>query len=325
MSKYYTFKINVGPDILKLYRHNMDQLRSFVIPNALGEVFTFEEIESKEIMKYVSSKQHSKTDILDSAVYKKFISLTKKLELEYRKVAEEYENTGRVVYEPDFLKSADDANQALKQLQQDFIELDGAKNISNDDVDEGLLFRVGTGVRCLQGSRKVKLFLKDMSDESQNKQNMFYYDKRNEYIYLSTDLGENQVLRQVKVIEETVNHSAYRLNIGEITINPVSDSVRISGNYSSLTLVYSYPNGREKDADDRDAALSLKKTGAIRKEEKFIMPADEKFPNEIINDITGGMSSDGYLKDIKHGKKSIVKWMIKISELVIPGVIDDKK
>lgn len=135
----------------------------------------------------------------------------------------------------------------------------------------------------------------------------FYYEPSSEHIYIPK--GEDTV-SLARVIQEEINKNKKITNIGEVTINPISDKIQINIKQNSpireIEFSYVYPNGH-REVDKRAKAIERMK--AEKEQTKYTTSSNEGFSVLTIEEVAEEESKKGYLFDIRHKGKSVIEWV----------------
>ncbi|MGF7485328.1 hypothetical protein [Lactococcus lactis] len=301
--KYNEFKLNLGPDVLEAYNFSMAQIKEKIIPEELNKIFPVTELSTS--YKYTCTIRNS--DFLESDKYKEFIELAKYHEQEYLKIVKSFEETGGFSYTAEYQKLNARFGKLLSSILTEFPYLEEAFNIKDSSINDDLVFRVGTGKKYIERQRKIRKYLASRLNFEKEFSFEFYYEPSSEHIYILE--GENTVTL-ARIIQDEVNKEKHITNIGEITINPISDKIKVEikqkAPIKEIEFSYVYPNGH-REATDRAKAIEIMM--AEKEQTKFTTTFKDGFSIANIEKIAEEESKKGYLSDVRHRGKSVIKWL----------------
>jgi hypothetical protein len=305
MKKYFVFKLNLGPDIIDTY-NDMEQLKIVVIPNNLKQIFQHTELSnSLKLTSEVEYKDFRKSELFDT-----FNTLSDQHEEEYLKIVSEFKETGGFGYTADYQKMNTEFGLLLNKIYKEFPYLKEVSETRDDDLTHDLEFKVGTGRKYVESNRKIKKYLRDNIQEQQSRNFNFYYESTTEYIYINS--AHKDAINLANIIQEEINTNRGKNEIGEVSINPISEKVEVIIKQKSaikeVSFHYVYPNGK-KDVNNRNEAI--KKLKAEKERVTYLTNSKNGFSPDDIQDIAEEKSKKGYLSDVLHKGRSIINWIQK--------------
>lgn len=302
--KYFVFKLNLGPDILELYKFDMKQIRYSIIPDDLKKIFISKDLENST--RYSCTVKQN--DFRDSELYSEFMELSDIHEQKYLAIVKIYQKTGGFNYSPDYQKLNNRFGKLLGKILREYPYLESAFNITDPKLSEDLEFKVGTGKKYVERQRKIKRYLRNQKEFIKKVAFDFYYEKNSEFIYINEN--QSRSIFFANIIQEEINKNKNLTNIGEVSINPISEKVELNikqkAPIKEISLSYVYPNGK-KEVDERNAAI--KKIKADREKRTYSTSSKTGFSVENIEDLAEEEGRKGYLSDILHKGRSVVKWV----------------
>lgn len=302
--KYFVFKLNLGPDILELYKFDMEQIRNSIIPDDLKKIFISKDLDNST--RYSCTVKQN--DFRNSDLYSQFIKLSNIHEQEYLAIVKEYRKTGGFNYSPSYQKLNNQFGKLMKKIRREYPYLESALNINDPKLSEDLEFKVGTGKKNVERQRKIKIYLENHNEFVNDVSFNFYYEKNREYIYISEN--HNKAIFFASIIQEEINKNKKSTNIGEVSINPISEKIELDIRQKTpikeISLSYVYPNGK-KEVDERNAAI--KKIKAEREERTYKTSSKQGISEENVKNLAEEEGKKGYLSDILYKGRSVVKWI----------------
>lgn len=303
-NKYFVFKLNLGPDILELYKFDMEQIRYSIIPVDLKKIFISKDLDNSTRYSCIVKQE----DFRCSELYSEFIKLSDIHEQEYLAIVKIYRKTGGFNYSPYYQKLNNQFGNLMKKILRGYPYLESALNITDPKLSEDLEFKVGTGKKYVERQRKIKRYLENHKEFVKEMSFYFYYEQDSEYIYISEN--QNKAIFFASIIEEEINKNKKLTNIGEVSINPISEKIELDikqkAPIKEISLSYVYPNGK-KEVDDRNSAI--KQIKAEREERKYTTSSKQGISEENIKNLTEEEAKKGYLSDILYKGRSVIKWI----------------
>lgn len=301
--KYKEFKLNLGPDILEAYNFDMEQIKHTIIPEDLKKIFS----ETVLTSSYKYTFHVKQASFLDTQEYYNFVKMAKNHEKEYLKIVKSFKETGGFSYTAEYQNLNETFGKLLSDILKKFPYLEEAFSIKDNSINEDLVFRVGTGKKYIERQRKIIKYLDSKTKFDSEFSFDFYYEPSSEHIYIT---AEEDTVSLAKLIQEEINKNRQDTNIGEISINPISDKVKIDikqkNPLKEVEFTYVYPNGH-KEVNER--AQAIKKMKAEKEQVKYTTSSNEGFSVPTIEELATEESKKGYLSDIRHRGKSIIKWI----------------
>lgn len=302
----FAFKFNLGPETLKLYEHDMKQVKETVIPDALNKIF--DNLKNKENL-YLYQVKNAHQEVIASNEYQEMISLKNKSVELYDEVFATYNKTGEIRYSSDYMDTRQQLKGKIDDVTKRFPFLEMAflrKNVLKVDAYSD----VKMNVTYINKASKIEQEIEDMK-HGIDTDIKFIYDSGNENIYINAGIGEKKSAEISGSIEQIINTHASETNIGEINIRPLySDSLTIKeGTYNVVEVETVFPNGSAKRRSD--AISYYNEINAKKISEKYEAEKGESLNLDGIIDENMQIDAQlGYLKIMSKGK-NIIKNAIK--------------
>ena len=314
MKQCYVAKLNLEPNILDIYKYETqkDVVLNKIIPQALEVVFG-EPDECKGYYYYQESEGLELETIITKV--KAIVKLANKLFTMLEDVNYNYHQGHGINYSRDFMELRKKLSEKISEIEKEHPSMLAAytlKLVKNLDFEE--YGPVKMGLRYIQKAYKLEMYLDSHISPMSNLR--FYYDPKNEYIYIDkadVDGGFSNireiVLSYIESIEKQINAIIKRHNIGKVSILPVYESFELEGSYKEITVEIVYPNGNP--SRDRMQAVKAAKTQI-----KYSASENNKILASKIAEVHCDDAKNGYVQSVKNGKgKNLIVSNFKESEL----------
>jgi hypothetical protein len=304
--EYFVFKLNLEPKTLQIYdyKSNREQVIAKIIPKGLGEIFSTYEIIDDSLIKY--SDKIDISEVVNSFEYSKLIELNRNIIKMYAEIVNRFESGEGINYSVEYLEHRELLKNYINDLLLKFPFLKGALESKENVFIIDSFSKIKMAVTYIQRAKKIEHFIKQFpKNESKSE---FIYDKRKEFIYISTkDATRKSVEDYVEILQDKINNFSSVSNIGRVTINPVYEKFEFTGLYSEITIELVYPNGDPA----RDRSRAIEAASAAREIRKLEASKNEKIDISKLNDYYQEDAEKGYIKSITSKGKKIITSVIK--------------
>jgi len=303
--EYFVFKLNLEPKTLQIYDYesNREQVIAKIIPKGLGEIFNTYEIIDDSLIKY--SDEIDISEVANSLEYNKLIELNRNIINMYEEIVNRYKRGEGINYSVEYLEHREMLKNYINDLLLKYPFLKGALESKENVFMVDSFSKIKMAVTYIQRAKKIEYFIKHFSKNESKSE--FIYDKRKEFIYISTkDATPKTVEDYVEILQDKINNFSSDSNIGRVTINPVYEKFEFTGLYSEITIELVYPNGAA-----RDRSRAIEAASAAREIRKLEASKNEKIDISTLNDYYQEDGEKGYIKSITSKGKKIITSVIK--------------
>lgn len=306
MTNYYTFKLNLEPNILTA--HNYDSQKNHVIgkviPSALKTIFK----ENKEVddEKLLFSDYIDINEVKESVEYSTMLKINEKMIEMYHEVVEKYKNGEGISYSPKYLDQRDLLHSSLVSLVTKYPFLESAYDLKKNIFQVDQFSKIKMSVTYIQKSKKIEYYLNNF--QVTDLVSYFIYDTAYEYIYIpADDKTPKDAINYIELLEDKVNNFSHRTSIGHVSINPIYEEVIFEGLHSEITIQLVYPNGDPA----RDRSKAIESAQAAKEKTTFEASKNSKIDAESLSDFYKNYAEKGYIKSVTSRGKNIIKSIIK--------------
>src|SRR5690625_1258958 len=248
---YYVFKMNIQPNVIHEYEENdnLQYLKDDIVKIALETIFEVSNVDD-----YWQIRIEGSNDTDFNEKFNDLKSMTERLYEEYKKIVEQYVDSGEIYYSRSFLNLNERCGSKRRKLENEYPALKSAyenDNYSDQNIEKKynltLENSVGTGVTHIQKFYKIDLYLNELETSPTDiyKDINIFYNQSDELFYIET-YNSNEALGCAQYIENSINKSKdANIHIGKVTINPKFKSIKFEGDLTEITYTIVYPNGDE--------------------------------------------------------------------------------